>query len=118
MTNTIINLNQEEFTKLKNTAGTYLIDLWAEWCPPCKAMGPIFDTLSQDSDLKSLIFMKCDVDSEQEISDFFAVSSIPTFLLIKSKGEGTLDMKTDLVKKIVGAKSAFDFKQELVTAIA
>lgn len=111
-------LNQESFKTLKSTAGYYLVDLWADWCPPCKAMAPIIDSLSQDQDLTKITFMKCDVDAEQEINDFFAVTSIPTFFLLKSKGDGSLDLKSDTIKKFVGTKSAFDFKNELLKAIS
>ena len=113
MSDTLKILTATEFETLKNTAGIYLIDLWATWCPPCKAMAPILQTLSEDTDLKSITFMKCDVDDQPEISDFFSVSSIPSFFLIKSKGDGTLSLETDILKKFVGTKSAFDFKIEL-----
>jgi thioredoxin 1 len=106
-------LDASSFEEIKNTSGYYLIDLWAEWCPPCKAMSPIIDSLSEDADLAQITFLKCDVDDQTEIADFFNVSSIPTFFLIKTKGDGTLDLKTDVIKKIVGSKSPFDFKMSL-----
>jgi thioredoxin 1 len=111
-------LNAASFEEMKQTAGYYLIDLWAEWCPPCKAMSPVIDSLSQDVDLASITFFKCDVDDQTEIADFFAVSSIPTFFLIKSKGDGSLNLATDVLKKIVGTKSPFDFKIALKSAIS
>ncbi len=110
-------LNAASFEEMKNQSGYYLIDLWAEWCPPCKAMSPVIDSLSQDADLNSITFFKCDVDDQTEIADFFSVSSIPTFLLIKSKGDGSLNLTTDIIKKIVGTKSPFDFKIALKSAI-
>jgi thiol-disulfide isomerase/thioredoxin len=111
-------LDQASFATLKSTAGYYLVDLWADWCPPCKAMAPIIDTLSADKDFTKITFMKCDVDDQEELNDFFAVTSIPTFFLLKSKGDGTLDLSVDTVKKFVGTKSAFDFKNELLKAIS
>ena len=110
-------LNTSSFEELKNTTGYYLVDLWATWCPPCKAMSPVIDSLSQDEDLKAITFFKCDVDDQPEISDFFAVSSIPAFFLIKSKGDGTLNLETDVIKKFIGTKSPFDFKIALKNEI-
>ena len=117
MSDTVKIITTANFDEIKNTAGTYLVDLWATWCAPCKAMAPIIQTLSEDADLKSITFSKCDIDENPEVGDFFAVSSIPTYFLIKTKGDGTLDLTTDLIKKFVGTKSAFDFKTGLLAEI-
>jgi thioredoxin 1 len=111
-------LTAVDFEELKKTTGYYLIDFHAVWCGPCKVMSPIIDTLSLEEELKSVQFLKCDVDEQPEIAELFSVSSIPTFYLIKTQGDGEFSIDSNVVKKFVGTKSAFDFKQEIIKAIA
>lgn len=107
----------EDFEQLKLTAGLYLFDFWATWCGPCKVMNPIIDSLSEDPELAKLNFVSVDVDDQPELSGMFRVNSIPTFLVIKFKGDGTFDKETDIMEKAIGAQSAFDFKLLLLKAI-
>ena len=111
-------LTAVDFEEYKKTTGLFLIDFHAAWCGPCKVMSPIIDTLSLEDDLKSVQFLKCDVDDQPEIAELFAVSSIPTFYLIKTQGDGEFSIADNVVKKFVGTKSAFDFKQEIIKALA
>ncbi len=111
------DMTQAEFQKAMKEGGTYLIDFWAEWCPPCKTMGPIIDELSKDEELKEINFAKVDVDKEGPLSGQFGVRSIPTFVLLKFKGDGTFDMEKDIIKKFVGSQPAFDFKIKLQEAL-
>ncbi|MBN2310371.1 MAG: thioredoxin [Candidatus Hydrogenedentes bacterium] len=62
--------------------GVTVVDFWAEWCAPCRMMGPILDELAADYDGKITV-AKVDVDSEMELAGKFQVSSIPTLLIIK-----------------------------------
>jgi thioredoxin 1 len=107
-----------EFEEIKNQAGIYLIDFWAVWCGPCKVMEPVIDQLCEDEDLKEVSFLKVNVDEEPELSGMFRVSSIPTFYILNIKGDGTFDLATDVLGKIIGAQPAFNFKLEVQKAIA
>jgi thioredoxin 1 len=111
---TIKTISESDFEELKKAEGIYLLDFWADWCPPCKAMHPVLETLSKDEDLKEINFGKIDVDAEQGLMMMFKVSSIPTFYLIKFKGDGTFSLETDVLGKTVGASSPFDFKTKLL----
>jgi thioredoxin 1 len=71
-------------TALDN-AGVTVVDFWAEWCGPCRMIGPIIDELSEELAGKVLVG-KVDVDSEANISVKYGVRSIPTILILR-KGE-------------------------------
>ncbi len=62
--------------------GIAVVDFWAEWCGPCRMIGPIIEELSKDFDGKALI-AKVDVDDNSELSAKFGVRSIPTILILK-----------------------------------
>lgn len=58
-----------------------LVDLWAEWCGPCKSLGPILEKLAGEFN-GAFRLAKIDVDAEQELAAMFGVRSIPTVILI------------------------------------
>ena len=60
-----------------------MVDFWAEWCGPCKMVGPIVDQIAQEYEGKAKVG-KVDVDSNQEISMKYGIRSIPTILFIKN----------------------------------
>ena len=59
-----------------------LVDFWAEWCGPCRMVGPIIDELSKDFEGKAVVG-KIDVDANQEFAAKYGVRNIPTVLLFK-----------------------------------
>ena len=87
----ITDANFDELV-LKSTQPV-IVDFWAEWCGPCRMIGPIIDETSTEYNGKAVIG-KVDVDSNSGISSQFNVRSIPTILFIKN-GE--------VVDKSVGA---------------
>ena len=58
-----------------------LVDLWAEWCGPCKSLGPILEKLAAEYN-GAFRLAKIDVDAEQQLAAMFGVRSIPTVILI------------------------------------
>ncbi|GDX64162.1 thiol reductase thioredoxin [Chlorobiota bacterium] len=58
-----------------------IIDFWAPWCAPCRAVAPIFEELSNVYEGK-VQFYKVNTDEQQELSAMFGISSIPSFLFI------------------------------------
>ncbi|MET0256356.1 MAG: thioredoxin [Luteibacter sp.] len=58
-----------------------LVDLWAEWCGPCKSLGPILEKLAAEFN-GAFRLAKIDVDAEQQLAAMFGVRSIPTVILI------------------------------------
>ncbi len=59
-----------------------LVDFWAPWCPPCRAIAPTLDVVAAEFDGKAKI-VKVDVDDEPEVAARYGVSSIPALLLFK-----------------------------------
>lgn len=72
--------------------GTTIVDLWAEWCGPCKMVGPVLEELANETGAK---LIKINIDEDQELAESFNITSIPVIMLYKD-GEK--------VKHIIGAK--------------
>ena len=78
-----------------------LVDFWAEWCGPCRMVGPLVSELSEEYADRAVIG-KVDVDSNPEISSKYGIRSIPTLLFIKN-GE-VVDKQVGAVPKKVLAE--------------
>lgn len=79
----IIDISDDNFeTEVLKSELPVIVDFWAPWCGPCKAIGPIIDELAVKFDGK-VKFTKCNVDDNPVTPGKFAVRAIPTLLFVK-----------------------------------
>lgn len=81
----VFDYSGEEQWKYKGSLPA-IIDFYADWCGPCKAVAPVLEELSNEYEDKVLIY-KIDTDKEQELSTLFGIQSIPTLLFIPLDGQ-------------------------------
>lgn len=100
----VINTTDEDFESvvLKSNK-TVLVDFWAEWCGPCKAISPVLEMMAREHEAK-LKVVKINIDQYPVTAVQYSVMSIPTLLVFKD-GE--------LVKTIVGGTSKAKLSNEL-----
>ena len=93
-------INDDNFkTEVEQSSKPVILDVYADWCPPCQMMVPIFEELEREYSSK-YVFAKLNVDESRDLSINLGISSIPTFIFFKDGKIAT---------KAVGFKS----KQEM-----
>ena len=85
-----------------------LVDFWAEWCGPCRVLGPVIESLSEDYDGKVKV-AKVDVDANQQVAMQFGIRSIPTVILF-DKGQ--------IVDTFIGVRPKSDYDASLQKVVA
>ncbi len=98
-----VKVTDEDFDEFVEEYDVVLIDFWAEWCGPCKRLGPIIEELAEEMQ-GDVAFGKLDVDDNKAKSSEYSVSSIPT-MIIFNEGE--------VVDKMIGALPKEDIKEKL-----
>jgi thioredoxin 1 len=92
-------MSKQEF--LKSIEGKAIIDFWAEWCGPCKMVGPVLQELADENNI-SLI--KVNADEQPDLAQEFGITSIPAIFMVEN-GE--------ITKQINGAKPKFALAKDL-----
>ena len=107
MAKNAIEVTDSNFQDIINSDKPVLVDFWAEWCGPCKMIGPVVEEIAGEYSDKAVVG-KMDVDANSAIPAQFGIRSIPTLMIFKG-GE--------LVDKIVGAVPKHVLVQKLDAAI-
>ncbi|MCX7102280.1 MAG: thioredoxin TrxA [Methylobacter sp.] len=84
MSDSVLHVNDSEFNEIViKAAGPVLVDYWAEWCGPCKMIGPILDDIAKEYADK-LTIVKLNIDENPETPQHYGVRGIPTLMLFKN----------------------------------
>ena len=78
----VIELNSSNFEQTISGQTPTLVDFWAEWCGPCRAMHPVFTRLSKK--FKKIRFARLNIDENKDIATKLGIQSIPIFIMFKA----------------------------------
>jgi thioredoxin 1 len=98
-----LQITDASFKELIATGKPVVVDFWAEWCGPCRMIGPVVEELAKEYEGK-VIIGKINIDENSEVTDEFGIRSIPTILYFKDG---------QLVDKVVGATSKTNLETKL-----
>ena len=104
MSNKTAHFTDEAFaSEVLESGKPVLVDFWAEWCGPCRALGPVLDELVERFD-GSVTIGKLNVDENPAAAQRYGITSIPTILIFKDG---------QVVNQIVGVRSVQDYEEIL-----
>lgn len=99
----VVTITKENFeTEVLESKKVVLLDFWATWCPPCRMVAPILDSIGEEQE--EIVVGKVNVDEERSLAQDFQVVNIPTLVVMKDGEE---------VNRSVGAIS----KQEILNLV-
>lgn len=100
-------INSDSFkTEVLDHKGVVFVDLYADWCGPCKMTAPIIEELSEE--IESVKFVKINVDENQQLAAQYNIFSIPTFMVFKNG---------KVVNQFVGGRDKSSFIAEIKKVI-
>jgi thioredoxin 1 len=99
-----VHLTDANFDEtLKEHKGVLMVDFWAEWCGPCKAIAPVLEDLARELSPR-VTLAKVNVDENHELAGRYGIRSIPTVLFVKAG---------QVVDQVIGAVPRAKLKEKL-----
>jgi thioredoxin 1 len=78
----VLEITQDNIDSMMQSNPKMVVDCWAEWCGPCRMMGPVIDKMAKEYAGK-VVFAKINVDENQKIAQTYKIMAIPTLLFVK-----------------------------------
>ena len=103
MSDKVIQATEQSFENEIKTEQPVIVDFWAEWCGPCRALTPVIEELAGEYEGRVKI-MKVNVDENQAVAARFQIMSIPTLVFLKGGNE---------VEKLIGAHPKNTIKSKI-----
>jgi thioredoxin 1 len=91
----VLHVQQGEWQSIEASNKPVLVDFWAEWCAPCRMLGPTFEKLAEKY-RNDITFAKVNVDELPDVAGKYSVRSIPTLLLLR---------QGNVLEQVVGTRS-------------
>jgi thioredoxin 1 len=99
----VLHVQPADWQGIEASTKPVFLDFWANWCGPCKMLGPTFERLAEKYG-EQVTFAKIDVDELPDIANKFGIKSIPTLILLQGG---------NVVEKLVGLRSEQELAQVL-----
>lgn len=87
-------MTDDNYQKLIQDSDHLIVDVWADWCGPCKRTTPVFVDMAENSEKNNVVFAKLDAENQRGAASQLKITSLPTFLIFENG---------DLKKKWSGA---------------
>lgn len=102
-TKQVLEITEANFDELTSAPTPVLVDFWAPWCGPCRALGPTIEKLAEDHEGSAQVG-KLNIDEHPQLAARFGISSIPTVLVFKDG---------QITEKFVGLRGYDDYANAL-----